>query len=1139
VAIGNDTSLVSAPGVRIEGDLTGATYLAENVNDAWQQLSLDPGTKQGTGVLIDGDTAFVAAANLSVSGLDEVGGVFIYQRQSGSWNQTGLLTPPPPLTFNSSSYMRFGGSIATSGNWLIIGAPGENNTPRARDGSVYLFEKANDVWTFRQKIISPDAENFGGFGKAVAISGESLVVTSNLYQESFDYGLGHIFTKGPSQWDFALKTEGNMPPFQYTAYGSSVAMTGSEILIGAFFEPNDVDPSGNGRGVVYRYSKNNGTWAPNGYLRPTAFTNTALSFFGTSLFIKDDILAVGAPGDSNFDRTGRIHVFRMGSPNWEFIDDLQLLAADDPSLNFFNSNFGASVSHDGNNLIVGAPNATTPAGLNAGKAYIFPNYAALSPGGNHEPLANAGADKNVTDTVERRLVPPYEIIEPLGSEEVMLSGSASTDQENGIVSYAWTWPGGSASGVSTSARFPVGTTVVTLTVTDSMGIVNSDTLNVTVSLAQTPPDALPGSNNTLAVNLPVPGAKWRLSSEFLWHASGESASNVVLGETYQLEIIGYPGSVETVATLVTISSQNTLANLTLLLPLQPPTSGTVRFPETTQGFAWRLRGEPTWRNVVENGDTFVDLIPFAVPSGELVIDYRPVLGFTTPASQVINMQSGGTLTLNWNEYQSIDNFDSNKTFTAPSSPNLAGDPYQYVGMIRTDLGRGSGTVVAPRVVLTAAHLFFDSSGLQWADTQWFPRQQQDERQAPPITPRGIIFPTSYAKIVAPDSIPNSVVVPADKKEVDFAVLFFSSEGAWTGGSANYLESTVDQNWLTGSKNKHAVGYAQRSQQYEQRGRIFEKSFTNALSAIDSKPLPLLYQTGEVFGDGGASGSALFVQPAAGSGFYPAAILLAGQDRAVYRVIDRDVGRMIQDAKDASLGSSEVLDSNSSLVTYGGLNGLRGLAVEIIATDDEVIDTARWAVKPNVGTTYSNLAPTQRVGFSNTWSSVEVSFTAVPGFVTPRSITIFSSQVPSGGVTTVTNVIYQPISGFDLWKQDRGIANDSDDRDADGKNALAEYAINGNINSGSDPAPIRMASTPLQNTHAEYEVYVSSTADKIRYTVKASNTLPPTNVDTLGSFTKADGTNGYQRVTDSQPKSASPRRFAWVEYTHDRTIPATP
>ncbi len=129
------------------------------------------------------------------------------------------------------------------------------------------------------------------------------------------------------------------------------------------------------------------------------------------------------------------------------------------------------------------------------------------------------------------------------------------------------------------------------------------------------------------------------------------------------------------------------------------------------------------------------------------------------------------------------------------------------------------------------------------------------------------------------------------------------------------------------------------------------------------------------------------------------------------------------------------------------------------------------------------------------------------------------------MTTIGNIVYEAVSGFDLWKQSNGITEDGDDRDGDGKNALAEYAINGNINSGSDPAPIRMAAAPLQNINAEFEVYVSTTADKIRYTVKA--------------FTKADGINGYVRVTDIQPKSASSKRFAWVEYTHDRNLPATP
>ena len=471
------------------------------------------------------------------------------------------------------------------------------------------------------------------------------------------------------------------------------------------------------------------------------------------------------------------------------------------------------------------------------------------------------------------------------------------------------------------------------------------------------------------------------------------------------------------------------------------------------------------------------------------------------------------------------------------SPNLAGDPYQYVGMIRTPLGRGTGTVVAERVVLTAAHLFFDSTGLQWADTQWFPRLQQGERQSPPIAPRGILYQTAYAQIVAPDSVQNPVAtVPADKKEADFAVLYFSGAGDWEGGSANYLQSTAERNWLTGTENKHAVGYAQRSQSYEQRGMIFGKAFTASLGAIDAGPLPKLYESGELFGDGGASGSALFVQPQGVSGYYPAAILLAGQDRAVYRVIDSDVGRMIQDAQDAASGNDEVLNNNFSLVTYGG-SGLRALQVGIVTP--AVLPTARWTVKPNVGTTYSNLTPTQRVGFSNSWGSVTVSFSAVPGYITPPSITLLNSQVPPGAVLTIGNVVYEPISGFDLWKQSKRITSDEDDRDRDGRSALIEYALNGDPDRGSDPVPIRVAAVPLQNVNAEFEVFVSSTADGIRYEVKASDTLPPTNIVTLATFTKADGTNGYKRVIDSQPRSASPRRFAWVEITHDRSLSTGP
>lgn len=1107
--------------------LTGApfktgngTYFAENINDEWLQYSFASSDKRGQAVLIDGEFAFVGA------GFQSTGAVVVYKNVGGSWVVSQTLVPGDPEGFG------FGRSIARSGDTLVIGAP-QTGSFGAVTGAVYVFELSGGTWSQTHKIITPDPPtSFGSdFGAKVAIHGDFLAVAQPGFATTSSV---FVYEKGASSWSLIHEFEADTPRVPQNRgpnddgdfFGVGLAMDGDELLIGS---PQDDQ--------VFRYTRSAFVWARNGQIAPGKYR------FGKSLALKDGVLAVGAylddTGRSFLDPDyvpGSVVVFTKAGGTWQQSGQVWPDLTRDPDL-VETPDYGYSLAHDGKDLIVGLPWARNSSGVQSGKAYIYRNYAPLNSNADYEPLANAGADIFLSDTVVRGPAPEYLITEPSGSEVVTLDAALSTDQEDAIVSYAWTWPGGGASGVTASARFPVGTTVVTLTVTDDKGIVNSDTVNVTVALAQTPPDPLAASNNTLTVNLPVPGAKWRLSSEFLWHGSGESADDVVLGETYQIEILGYPGSAEAVATFVKVGSSNHVANLTLILPLPPGATGTVSFPETAQGFAWRLRGESVWRNVLDDGDSVDELIESAVATGELVIDYKPVTGYATPASQLVTILPGETLALNWNDYQRIDNYDPAKTFTAVPSPNLSGDPYQYVGMIRTPLGRGTGTVVAERVVLTAAHLFFDSTGLQWADTQWFPRQQQGERQSPPLTPRGILYQTAYAQIVAPDSVENPVAtVPADKKEADFAMLYFSGAGDWEGGSANYLQSTAERNWLTGTDNKHAVGYAQRSQPYEQRGMIFGKTFAAPLDPLDSNPLPKLYESGEQFGDGGASGSALFVQPQGVSGFYPAAILLAGQDRAVYRVIDSDVGRMIQDAQDAASGNDEVLNNNFSLVTYGG-SGLRALQVSIVTP--AALSTARWTVKPNVGTTYSNLTPTQRVGFSSTWSSVTVSFTAVPGFVTPPSITLQNSQVPPGGVTTIGNVVYERVSGFDLWKQSESITSDEDDRDKDGRSALIEYALNGDPDRGSDPVPIRVAANPLQSVNAEFEVFVSSTADGIRYNVKASDTLPPTSIVTLATFTKADGTNGYKRVVDSQPKSASPRRFAWVEITHDRSLSTGP
>ncbi|MBT3888093.1 MAG: leucine-rich repeat protein [Nitrosomonadaceae bacterium] len=112
---------------------------------------------------------------------------------------------------------------------------------------------------------------------------------------------------------------------------------------------------------------------------------------------------------------------------------------------------------------------------------------------NNAPVANAGSNQSVT----------YDGTS--ASASVTLDGSGSSD-ENPITSYVWTGDDGSTyTGISPAITTPVGTTVYTLTVTDSHGVTDTDTM--TISLATLPPTADAGPNQSFQVlyqgSLPV------------------------------------------------------------------------------------------------------------------------------------------------------------------------------------------------------------------------------------------------------------------------------------------------------------------------------------------------------------------------------------------------------------------------------------------------------------------------------------------------------------------------------------------------------------------------------------------------------------------------------------------------------------
>jgi alpha-tubulin suppressor-like RCC1 family protein len=94
------------------------------------------------------------------------------------------------------------------------------------------------------------------------------------------------------------------------------------------------------------------------------------------------------------------------------------------------------------------------------------------------PTANAGPDQSV------------DCGGPNGSS-VTLDGSQSSDPEGDVLSYSWSGPFGTATGVSPTVTVPLGTHTITLTVDDGMNGPVTDTVEITVS------DTIPPSTSAM------------------------------------------------------------------------------------------------------------------------------------------------------------------------------------------------------------------------------------------------------------------------------------------------------------------------------------------------------------------------------------------------------------------------------------------------------------------------------------------------------------------------------------------------------------------------------------------------------------------------------------------------------------------
>lgn len=352
VAVSGDTVVVGAlnedsDATGVDGDqdnanapAAGAAYVfVRDSSGGWSQqaylkASNTNATDQfGRSVAISGDTIVVGAIDEdgNTTGVDgdqsnndasDAGAAYVFVRDgSGAWSQQAYLKAS-----NTDMIDYFGWSVAVSGDTVVVGASGEdsdatgidgdqNNNDAPSAGAAYVFTRDDTgVWSQQAYLKASNTTAHDGFGKSVAVSGDTVVVGAQLEssnatgvdgdQENTDAtsaGAAYVFVRnqtGVWSQQAYLKASNTNADDQF---GNSVAISGDTVLVGAFNEASNstgVDGSqesnsADGAGAAYVFVRDGlETWSQEAYLK--ASNTDSGDKFGSSTSISGDNVLVGA-----------------------------------------------------------------------------------------------------------------------------------------------------------------------------------------------------------------------------------------------------------------------------------------------------------------------------------------------------------------------------------------------------------------------------------------------------------------------------------------------------------------------------------------------------------------------------------------------------------------------------------------------------------------------------------------------------------------------------------------------------------------------------------------------------------------------------------------------------------------------------
>ncbi len=313
--------------------------LGWGLSETIEEGSIDSDISFGTSVKLsdDGTVMAISAPWKNKNSLAAAGEVLVYVKDS-TWVLKSTLTVDTPSAYEMLGYSI---DLSKNGDVLVVGQYGKTVSSLVNAGAVLIYTQSQGVWSLDTTIDTPNAEVFGYFGAAVAVSAD-----------------------------------------------------GNVIAIGAPLE----DGLGTNSGRVYIYELVSGAWTLKQTLimKGSASTGDDTNFGNNVDLNTDGSVLVVKQGTTN--RSGKINVFYRENDYWTVH---QRISANDTSALGFG--YDVSMTPNGDFIVSGTDSSVAPgfanvlmksgAVLNPGGDYYFDNYNFIGSSGNKNLYGADGKNK--------------------------------------------------------------------------------------------------------------------------------------------------------------------------------------------------------------------------------------------------------------------------------------------------------------------------------------------------------------------------------------------------------------------------------------------------------------------------------------------------------------------------------------------------------------------------------------------------------------------------------------------------------------------------------------------------------------------------------------------------------------------------